>query len=431
MPTDLPMNETDQSALVSGRSLWGRLGLHPWYTPLRESLSVDVAIVGGGITGALVAEHMTARGYSVCVVDREEPGLGSTAASTAMLQWEIDTPLSELSLYYGYEKAAAIYRRSLVAVSGLKTLIERLDISCGFRPRSSLYLTNSIGGARELQQEMSMRRRAGLPGNYLSHPYLMTEFEIERDGGILSPGAAEADPLLLAWGLLGAAVKRGAHLVNASATNIQTEGRTATIETDGPYVVEARNVVLATGYAMPGIPMPKLHRATSSWAMATVPQPPEKLWRDRVLIWEDSHPYLYARTSSDNRIVIGGEDDATVIPALRDAKMPDKIEILRDKLKLLWPQADTEVAYRWCGTFGETVDGLPLIGPVPGMPHVYGAYGYGGNGITFSFMAALMIGAMVTGGTRDWFEDFALDRPGPGLQGYGGGSDSAIVALSH
>ena len=47
------MNPTDQSALVSGRSPWGRVALHPWYTPLRQSLSVDVAIVGGGITGAL------------------------------------------------------------------------------------------------------------------------------------------------------------------------------------------------------------------------------------------------------------------------------------------------------------------------------------------------------------------------------------------
>jgi glycine/D-amino acid oxidase-like deaminating enzyme len=421
MPTDLVMKETDQSALVSGRSPWGRMALHPWYAPLRENLSVDVAIVGGGITGALIAEHMTARGYSVCVVDREEPGLGSTAASTAMLQWEIDTSLCDLSLSYGYDKAAAIYRRSLVAVSGLGKLIERLDIPCGFRPRSSLYLTNSPGGARELQQETAMRKKAGLPGHYLSHPYLMTEFEIERDGAILSPGASEADPLLLAWGLLAVAVKRGARLVTASATRIQTEGHRATIETDGNFVIEAKNVVLAAGYAMPGMSMPKLHRATSSWAMATVPQDPGRLWRERALIWEDSHPYLYMRTSADNRIIIGGEDDATVVPALRDAKMPEKIEILREKLKLLWPQADTSVGYRWCGTFGETVDGLPLIGPVPDMPNVLAAYGYGGNGITFSFMAALMLGAMVADERRDWFDDFALDRDGPTYRGFAGG----------
>src|ERR1700712_5332870 len=131
MPSDLPLQETDQDALVSGRSLWGRTALHPWFNPLRESASFDVAIIGGGITGSLVAEHLTARGLSVCIVDREEPGLGSKSASTAMLRWEIDTQLSELSLYYGFDKAAAIYRRSLVAVSGLAKLIQRHDIHCG------------------------------------------------------------------------------------------------------------------------------------------------------------------------------------------------------------------------------------------------------------------------------------------------------------
>jgi glycine/D-amino acid oxidase-like deaminating enzyme len=188
-------------------------------------------------------------------------------------------------------------------------------------------------------------------------------------------------------------------------------------------VIEARHVVLATGYSMPGLPMPKLHHATSSWALATVPQDPALLWRDRALIWEDSHPYLYMRTSVDNRIIVGGEDGDTVDPDIRDSKLPAKIETLRQKLHLLWPQADTTVDYRWCGTFGETVDGLPLIGPVPDMPRVLAAYGYGGNGITFSFMAALMIGAMIADTRRDWFDDFALDRHAPGMNGFSAASD--------
>jgi glycine/D-amino acid oxidase-like deaminating enzyme len=432
MPADLPLQQSSQSQLVNGRSLWGRTAAKPVYAPLRESLSFDVAIVGGGITGALAAEHLTARGLSVCVIDRETPGLGSTAASTAMLQWEIDTQLSELSMFYGFDKAAAIYRRSAVAVAGLAKLIDRLNIICKYRSRSSLYLTNSPGGARELMQELQLRHRAGLPGEFLSHPYLMTEFEIERDGGIFSTGSAEVDPLLLTWGLLEAAAKRGARLISASATGLDCEGRHVTIATDGPHLIEAGHVVLATGYNMPGIDMPKLHRTTSSWAMATVPQDRARLWRERALIWEDSHPYLYARTTADNRIVIGGEDDETVDAATREAKMAEKIATLREKLKLLWSPSDTRVDYAWSGTFGTTADGLPLIGPVPGMPRVFGAYGYGGNGITFSFMAALMIGAMVTETHRDWFDDFALDRPGPGLRGYGGGRpEPAMAAFSH
>lgn len=431
MSVDLPMPQTDQDDLTGGRSPWGRTALRPTFTPLSESISVDVAVIGGGITGALAAEHLTARGYSVCVVDRDAAGLGSTCASTAMLLWEIDTPLSELALYYGFDKAASIYRRSTVAVSGLARLIDRLDIPCRLRPRSSLYLTSNTGGARELQQEMEMRERAGLPGDFLSHPYLMTEFEIEREGGILSPGAAEADPLLLAWALLEIAAKRGARLVSKSVTRLNSEGQRVTVETEGEHVIEASYAVLATGYSAPGLDMPQLHRTTSTWAIATIPQDPSKLWRERALLWEDSHPYIYARTTYDNRIVIGGEDDGTYDPARRDDKLPEKAAILQEKLSLLWPHADTRIGYSWCGTFGETVDGLPMIGPVPDMPNVLAAFGYGGNGITFSFMAALMIGAMVTGSNRGWFEDYALDRPGPGLRAPPGGEQKFGAAAAH
>ena len=57
-------------------------------------------------------------------------------------------------------------------------------------------------------------------------------------------------------------------------------------------------------------------------------------------------------------------------------------------------------------------DGLPLIGPVPGAKGVYAAYGYGGNGITFSFLAAHLIGDLIAGKTSPLLDDFALDRDG-------------------
>jgi glycine/D-amino acid oxidase-like deaminating enzyme len=333
-----------------------------------------------------------------------------------MLQWELDRTLGELETLYGFERAAGIYRRSAASVAGLAKLIGANGIVCGFRPRNTLYLANNHEGARELMDEQQLRRRAGLPGHYLEHPDLFTQYELDRDAAILSPGSAEADPLLLTWALLQIAMSRGARLINASVTALHSEGGHVSAATDGPYVIEARHVVLATGYSMPGLDMPKLHRTSSSWALATVPQKPEDLWRDGMLLWEDSHPYLYLRTTDDNRIIAGGEDDDTTDPEERDRKLPGKIMAIREKLKRLWPKADTRVEHAWCGTFGETADSLPLIGPVPGMNGVYTAYGYGGNGITFSYLAARMIGAMLAGMQRDWFEDFALDRDAPGFK---------------
>ncbi len=412
--SEIELKSLSQDRLTSGRSPWGN-GVHrPVFQPLSDHLQVDTLVIGGGVTGALMGQHLAERGLSVAIVDREHPGLGSTAASTAMLQWEIDKTLTELETFYGFERAVGIYRRSAAAVSGLAKLIAAHRIDCAFQPRRSLFLTRNHEGARDLATEADLRQRAGLPSRYLEHCDLFTEFEIDRDAGILSRGSAEADPLLLTWALLRMAAKDGARLIDASVTRLHSEGSRVTAETDGAFVIEAKTAVLATGYNLPGIEMPKLHRTTSSWAMATVPQEPGTLWRDQALIWEDSHPYLYMRTTGDGRIVVGGEDDDTVDPAVRDAKAPQKIMAIREKMKLIWPRADTRVATAWCGTFGETVDGLPLIGPVPSLPHVYGAYGYGGNGITFSYLATQVIGAMMSGTYRDWFDDFAMDRDGPG-----------------
>ncbi|WP_194273791.1 MULTISPECIES: NAD(P)/FAD-dependent oxidoreductase [Rhizobium] len=413
MMAEIDLKHSTQDRLVSGRSPWSHASQAPNSQRLTESLKVDALVVGSGITGALMGQHLAARGLRVAIVDRETPGLGSTVASTAMLQWETDRTLSELEQLYGFERAVGIYRRSAASVAGLAKLIAELNIPCQLRPRQSLFLAGNQEGARDLANEAALRRRAGLPSVYLEHCDLFTQYELDRDAGIRSRGAAEADPLLLTTGLLRSAAEKGAILLNVSVKTLNCEGGRVFAGTEDGHEIEAKTAVLATGYTLPAIEMPKLHRASSSWAIATVPQEPASLWRDQCLIWEDSHPYLYVRTTADGRIIAGGEDDPTTDPSARDEKLPQKAGIIREKLKRLWPKADTRIAYAWCGTFGETSDGLPLIGPVPSMPDVYAAYGYGGNGITFSYLATQVIGAMIGGHYREWFDDFALDRDAP------------------
>ena len=100
------------------------------------------------------------------------------------------------------------------------------------------------------------------------------------------------------------------------------------------------------------------------------------------------------------RIIIGGEDSDEIIePEARDRLIPEKSRVLAQRLAALWPARETDIEFRWAGTFDTTSDGLPLIGPVPGAKGVYAAYGYGGNGITFSFLAARLIGDLIAGMT--------------------------------
>lgn len=407
----LDSDDTEQADLRGGRSPWFATSSHPTRCDLVGNLKCDALIVGAGITGSLVAERLTRQGLDVVIVDRELPGRGSTAASTSMLLWEIDRPLLELSDLYGFERAARGYRASLDAVAGLKSLVWRLGITCDMRDRNSLYLASEETSA-SLIEEHRWRARAGLPGDFLDHTVLLESFGIARAGAIVSPGAADADPLKLAHGLLRTALARGARLFEADAVAFDSAGHAVNVLLSNDREIEARSVILATGYVMPGIVNSTVHEVSSSWAIATPPQP-QNLWNHEVLIWEDAKDYLYARTTLAGRIIIGGEDSADIVePGARDDLIPEKSLKLTQRLAALWPAAQTKIEFCWAGTFDTTRDGLPLIGPVPGAKGIYAAYGYGGNGITFSFLAARLIGDLIAGRTSPLLADFAIDRDG-------------------
>lgn len=386
--------------------------------PVRPSVDRDfrceILVVGAGVTGSLAAEHLASQGHEVCIIDRQRPGLGSTTASTAMLLWEIDSSLSDLIAMYGFERAANAYRRSFSAVSGLAELVNKHQLACGMRHKRSLYLAAGKVGARELQAEHALRMRAGLPGEYLDHLTLLEQFGLYREAAIHSIGSADADPLLLCQALLAMATSHGAKIFDASAENYDNSGQAVVVELDSGHVIEAKQVVLATGYVMPEFLTSSLHKISSSWAVATPPQAAGAIWRDGTLIWEASENYSYARTTRDNRIIMGGEDDDQVIePEARDKLMPAKAETILRKLNGLWSHAEPVAEFVWSGTFGTTTDGLPLIGRVPGHPRIHAAYGYGGNGITYSYLASRMIAASIAGNHQPWFDDFAIDRDAP------------------
>jgi glycine/D-amino acid oxidase-like deaminating enzyme len=399
--------------LRTGRAPWTN-GTRPPRRPLDRDRRCDVLVVGAGITGALVAERLVREGHDVCLVDRERPGLGSTAASTAMLLWEIDRPLASLTDLYGFDQAARLYRLSLQAVRGLQSLIAHREIACRLRPRDSLYLAAGTTDASALMKEHELRARAGLPGHFLDYRTLRRQFGIDREAALLSSGAADADPLCLAHGLIARAVDGGAHLFDADAVHYDAGGRRATVVMDEGHSIEADWVVLATGYVMPDFVASEIHRVTTTWAVATPPQPPRGRWSGEAMIWEATESYLYLRTTDDHRIVVGGGDDETIIePHDRAKATPEKSRLLLAGLSRLFPNAEARAQTSWSGVFGTTADGLPLIGPVPGRPRILAAYGYGGNGITFGFLASELIAGVIGGRHAAWHDDFPVGRPLP------------------
>ncbi|KQZ73195.1 FAD-dependent oxidoreductase [Sphingopyxis sp. Root214] len=389
---------TNHRDLRTGQSIWSaRRRPAIAAQPLTRDIACDVVVVGAGVSGALIAEALSDAGFKTVVVDRRGPAEGSTAASTAMLQYELDTPLSLMAERIGREKAERIWRRSRQSVDALRERTERLGLAADGATRGSIYLDGNVLDADGLAREADARRRAGFEVELLKPASVQECYGIKGRHALIGFGNYSADPRRLTTGYLNVALARGARLYSpVDICDISPAGDRVTLFTARGPTIRARHVVMATGYEMmKGIPR-KGNKIISSWSIATRPQP-RAIWPTAAMIWEAADPYLYIRTTPRGEIICGGEDEEIGDAMVRDAKLPDKAATLSQKLAALLPGIDAAPVYSWAGSFGDSPVGTPTIGPIPGMPNCYAAMGYGGNGITFSMMAAQMLRGLICG----------------------------------
>ena len=161
--------------------------------------------------------------------------------------------------------------------------------------------------------------------------------------------------------------------------------------------ISCRKAVFATGYEVIGGLPREAFKIVSSWAIATKPIAPGRFWPTRCLIWEAANPYLYLRATSDNRILAGGEDSGLTDTDRRQAAISAKADRLLRKVQRLLSIPDLEVDYAWAGAFADSPSGLPVFKELRDLPGVMAILGCGGNGITFSVIAADAVKAWVEG----------------------------------
>jgi glycine/D-amino acid oxidase-like deaminating enzyme len=389
------MTAVQHRDLRGGQSPWEKDLSRTDYPPLSSDLRCDVAVIGGGVSGALLAEALSSRNLQVVVLDRRGIARGATAASTAMVEFELDNPLIQLSKDIGRERAERIYRRSLRVVSDLLAKIERLGIECEQSPRETLYLCGDKLDAHEMTEEVEARRAISIPSQYLLRPEIFDQFGIERDAAILSSGSMQLNPVCLTEGLIRCAVSNGAKVFeHEEFTGFDTGKRTVTVRTKSGYAIEAQHLVFATGYEIPDCVPRDGYKVVSTWAIMTGPQ--GKLWPREVMITEASEPYLYVR-SEGKRVIAGGEDEQAGDSATRANCFAEKTAAIQQKLKTMLPYLDVKAEFAWTGAFGITGDGLPLSGKIPGYPRCHALMGFGGNGTTFSELGAQIIAGDILG----------------------------------
>ncbi|MDP3659694.1 MAG: FAD-dependent oxidoreductase [Phenylobacterium sp.] len=383
--------------LRGGEACWkGEARGLPASTPPPRQI-VDIAIVGAGVVGAMLAERLSATGLRVAVLDRRPPSWGATAASTALVMWAADTPLVQLAETIGADAAGRRWRRVRQAVLDLSMRIADLRLDCGWESRLEVYLDGDVLDEEGLVREGEARRAVGLASEFCGPAAIAERFGVEARPGLVSADTFEVDPVALTQGMLRAALARGATITypaDVVASSEDADGVQLTLASG--EIVRARQVILACGYEAPRPFLPAAFELGSSFAIATG-KATAPLWRDDAMIWEAADPYLYCRATRDGRVIIGGADEDFVDAARRDAMIPDKRRQLEQMASRLLKGAKIDAEYAWSATFGTSPDGLPAIGKAKDHDRLWLACGFGGNGVTFASLAAEIIASALDG----------------------------------
>jgi glycine/D-amino acid oxidase-like deaminating enzyme len=399
-----------------GKSYWldAFRGAGPRMPALRGRHETDIAIIGGGVTGCAVAYFFAKAGARVTLLEHRRIGRGSTSASTALLMQEPDVDFHDLAERYGRAVARRVWHVSRSAVDDMQRTFRSLATPHLHR-LPSVYVAHNPSVARTLRRELTARRHAGLAGRWLTAERLKEIAGLDAPGAILTAGNASVDPYRATLRLARAARANGARLFERSkARRIDASSGRVRIELSRGSL-EADRVIIATGYATPEFkPLAGRFRLMQTYVFSTPRLSADArrtLGLGDVMVWDSERPYHYARWTPDGRLMFGGHDRPRTARRIRRSQLRRRIRQLWDKATEWYPALDdTKPEYGWEGLFAITPDGLPYIGAHRRYPRHLFALGYGGNGMSFGFLAGQFLVRMARGETGADLDLFRFDR---------------------
>ncbi|MET0759550.1 MAG: FAD-dependent oxidoreductase [Flavobacterium sp.] len=385
-------------------------GLPYTFPKLTKNIETDVVIIGAGISGALVRYYLINAGINCVTVDSRTIGLGSSCASTSLLQYEIDTPLSELKNLVGEKNAERAYQLCNHAIEELGKIAKRLDFE-EFEFKKSLYYAAYKKDIPFLKKEFGARKKAGFDVRYLDENAVREEFNFSSPGAILSNHGAQTNAYGFTHRLLQHKKDKDLNIFDRTTiTKINHHKNGVQIETEQGFILKTKKLIYATGYEVTHFIDKKIVDLKSTYAVISEQYVSKNFWKDNVLLWNTANPYLYMRTTPDGRILVGGRDVNFYDPKKRDKLIAKKAKQLVNDVHKIFPDLEFKPEFSWTGTFGATKDGLPFIGEYEKLPNSYFALGFGGNGITFSLIAAEIITDLIQGKENQDAEIFSFGR---------------------
>lgn len=371
--------------LKSSKPYWLiKNGLLKSYPSLAENITCDILVIGSGITGSLISYALTDAGFDTVLIDKRDVATGSTSATTALLQYEIDIPLLNLAGIIGESAAVECFKKGIDAIGILRELIMKEKIDCEFETKHSLQVSHTKKNETDLYKEYLLRKRHGFEVHWLTSQEIDQLYLMKSHAGILSKQAASVDAYKLSHGLMNAAMKKGLRIFDKTPVKKIIDGKNPFIETENGFYVRCKRIIFCTGYET--MKMFRKKQAAIHSTFACISEQNYNLYpilKD-LLIWDTANPYIYMRSTPDKRLLVGGGDIPFKYRAYPDKFLQKKTDAIIKKLLKLFPDLKFKNDYSWSGAFGSTPDALPYIGTHPDFKNAIFVLGLGGNGITFS-----------------------------------------------
>lgn len=399
--------------LQSGTLYWPTtVGNAPEYPKLTEDISCDALIIGGGSSGAQSAYRLAKQGLRVVVVDKRTIGGGSSSTNTALIQYAGDKSLAELSASFGEETAVRHLKLCEQAITDIEEACANIEDQADFIRRDSLYYASTAEDIPALKEEYALLSKHGFNVDYWNEKQIAGLYPFRKAGAIFYSNDAEMNPLKYIYGLFRQVEQLGGRIYcNTEITGKTFEKDTAVFKTKNGHTITAKYVIMAAGYEQAEITPSENATITSSYIVITKPVSDFTSWYKRSLIWETARPYLYMRTTKDNRIIIGGMDQDTDQTLNRDAKIGQGRDKLMNVLHHMFPEMDTEPEFAQGAFFAGTVDGLPMIGRNEEYPHCFYIMAYGDNGTVYNMNLSKIVTDVITKGNSPDLDLYLHTKP--------------------
>ena len=345
----------------------------------------DVAIIGGGVTGISTAFHLQRAGKKCIVIEATNLCFGTTGGTTAHLNTLLDTPYTRIIKNFGKEDAQLVAKATAEAIDLIKASMVENGIDCEFEDASAYLFSQTNDQTEELDEIYEACQEVGLDVSYnLSLPV-----NIDFEKAIEVRGQAKFHPVKYVYGLARAFEKAGGIILQKTRVTGTEDTEGITVETNNGNF-RAANLIYAT-HIPPGVNLLQMRcEAWRSYVMSFTVKD-EKYPQD--LIYDMYDPYHYIRSQKikgKEYLILGGEDHRTGENENAASSFLRLESYIRKHFDV------SEILFKWSSQYFEPADGLPYIGHLPGHPgNIFVATGYGGNGMIYSSVAAIVLTRMI------------------------------------